>query len=208
LITKKRIFLKKQEMPILLQWMCSEDSGMRTLPTGVKALSSETMEDQVGALYDALRTSPRKWCDDTMILMLNDQRTITQHLLVVTEVERIPSPGEQIHATVKAFLSMGHADGGDPSRLTIHAACGETPAFFDQVVRLLVSGRILAGLGVKSVSADIFTPEIGVYTKYGFVVTDQTSTNASVLLQQGGSRKSRSVRSKRFRKTRRHTNKQ
>lgn len=187
-------------------WMTSEDEGMRLVPAGIKAISSKDMVDHVIWTYDKLRTSPHGWCDDTMILMLNDQRTITQHLLLAVQ-------GEGPTAVVYGFLSMGRNEerGEAKTESTIHAVCAAAPAILAELVKTLVEGGRLASFGIQTVRADIFTPNVALFSHYDFRVESSDAHNATVVytVPKGGRRrKSKSVRTKRKRMTRRNRLKQ
>lgn len=187
-------------------WMTSEDEGMRVVPPGIKSISSEEMVTRVKWTYDKLRTSQQGWCDDTMILMLNDQRTITQHLLLAVQ-------GSGPSAIVHGFLSMGRNEerGEAKTESTIHAVCASAPAILDELVKTLVGGGRLASFGIQTVRADIFTPSIEVFARSGFRVESSDAYNATVVYtgpKGGRRRKSKSVRTKRKRMTRRNRLKQ
>jgi hypothetical protein len=224
LISQKRIFPKEQEMPPIVQWTSAVNNGFGINPPDVKVVSKEefdtTLASRVNMLASAANArrakgQPPIWCDDSVIMVMKDERSITEHMIVVAETDQgeAVAAGSQVLGQIKGILTMGNdKDRDPPSVLTIHGACAKTPDYLNLLLHTVVDKNRLKTYGVTQVKATIFSNEFVVYARNGFRAVPGGSATMDVVLDVaslgGGRRKSRTMRSKRKRSTRRNRIKQ
>lgn len=208
-------------MSQILQWTTGVNNGFGLTPPGVKVVSKEEFDailtsriDMMSAASAARRAAkqPPLWCDDAVILMMKDERATTDHMIVVAEAASLPAGGAPVLGTIKGLLTMGHDKDRDPETvLTLHGACANTPEYLEALLRGLTGSRRLRTFGITHVKSSIFASEVPLYTKYGFRVVSADTAGADVVLavaSVGGRRKSKTMRTKRKRMTRRNRVKQ
>jgi hypothetical protein len=229
---KKRIYSEKQGMPQILQWMTTHgESGMTEKgegfglnPTSVKVVGSDRFQavllERINAFKDGANKSRAAggkgiWCDSSVIEEMADNASLTEHMIVVADTDRMPeTTGDQVTGTIRGLLTMGRDTvHGDPANvLTIFGACANTPENLNKLLQALRGGDRLKFYGVKQVKTTIFNEELLAYSLNGFLrVVDNGATSDVVLnvSPSGGKRrKSKTVRTKRKRMTRKNRSKQ
>lgn len=212
-------------MSRIVQWTTDVNNGFGINPPNIKVVSEEKFDEilnaRINMFADAANTSRRTtgkdmWCNTSVIMMMKDSRDVTEHMIAIADADSAVAAagGAPVTATTQGILTMGNdPDRDPPGVLTIHAACAKTPEYFDAMLGILTGGNRLKTYGITRVKANVFLSEVPLYTRRGFqVVSAVGGVTADIVLdvsKLGGSRrKSKSMRSKRIRKTRRRNTKQ
>jgi len=199
---------------VIPQWVSRANEGFRLAPPDVRMVSSDDFLTMLNDRYALLVAAGKGWCDPSVLTMMKDERSQTDHMIVVAETGAPVSSGAQIPATLKGILTLGRDElHGDPEgTVTLHAACASDPKYLMTLLQVLTGNGRLATFGIKHVTATIFPGELLVYIRNGFRVVPGTGSVITVeyAVPSGGARrrKSNSVRSKRKRNTRRNRSKQ
>lgn len=205
-------------MPRIVQWTTDVNNGFGINPPNIKVVSEDvfdkTLVNRINMLADAIQKRRDAWCDPSVVSLMKDQRSITEHMIVSAETDApAPAGGAPVSAVTLGMLTMGHdTDRDPPGVLTVHAACARSPEFLENILGILVGGGRLATYGVRQVKINVFDSEVPLYTKYGFQVVGAERGTTDLVFnvppRGGRHRKSKTVRSKRIRKTRRRNTKQ
>lgn len=217
-------------MSRIVQWtskagtsgVTDEHEGFGLSPVTVKVVGGAEFDAKLAERMNLLKEGANKsraatgkdtWCDSSVIESMAGNATGTQHMVVVADTDA-PAMGAPVPGTIRGILTMGHdsVHGDPPSVLTIYGACAKTPDHLNALLGALTGGGRLKMYGITQVKADIFPRELLVYVRNGFRVIPGGGSTVGVVLDVarlgGKRRKSRTVRTKRKRMTRRNRLKQ
>ena len=193
------------------------ENGFGINPPNIKVVSEETfaktLDTRINMLANAIHTGRDAWCDPSVVSLMKDNRGITEHMIAAAQTDAPVAGGGPVSAVVLGLLTMGHDSDRDPaSVVTIHAACARSPEYLETILGILIGGKRLKTYGITHVNATVFNAEVPLYAKYGFEVAAAGASATGMVLnvaKLGGRRhKSKTMRSKRIRKTRRRNTKQ
>lgn len=201
-----------------------EHEGFGLSPVTVKVMSGTDFDKALVDNLNLLKTVANRsreatgrdsWCDSSVIESMFSNASGTQHMIVVAEPDAPGSgAGAPVPAVLRGVLTMGHDDvhGDPPNVLTIYGACAKTPDHLLALLGGLTAAGRLKMYGITQVKTDIFPQEILVYVRAGFrAVPSGGGATVQVVLNVptgGKRRKSKSMRTKRKRMTRRNRLKQ
>jgi len=217
----------------IVQWMSKagpsgvtdEHEGFGLSPVTVKVVSGADFDkaftDNINLLKSAANASRAasgrdSWCDSSILESMGSNLGGTQHMIVVADTTAGVGAGAggRTPASLHGILTMGRdtIHGDPPTGLTIYGACAKTPDHLLALLGGLIAADRLKTYGITQVKATVLPQEVLVYVRAGFRVVPGGG-GAIVPMILGGStggkrRKSKSVRTKRKRMTRRNRLKQ